>query len=148
MTYDTYHYTFLFIVADKCCQTECLKFRDMSNKIGTSIYKNFLLNAHVHVPFLCPRPCLIHMSTSNSHVTRWLSHHLSITIREYLVLTYRKCSFTKFSHMLFTLTVSINLNIKWKVQQKKLKSIRVSYTGLDLSIHAKKEPKNLLRHSI
>jgi hypothetical protein len=34
------------------------------------------------------------------------------------------------------------------VQQKKLKTIRGSYTGLDLSIHDKNDPKNLVRHSL
>jgi hypothetical protein len=47
--------------------------------------------------------------------------------------------------LVFALTVSkINLNIKWKVQQKKLETIRGSYTGLDLSIHAKKGTKKSL----
>jgi hypothetical protein len=40
----------------------------------------------------------------------------------------------------------INVNIKSEAQQKKLKTVRGSYTGLDLSIHAKKEPKNLGTH--
>ncbi len=35
----------------------------------------------------------------------------------------------------------LTLNIKSKTQQKKLKTIRGSYTDLDLSIHAKKGPK-------
>ncbi len=33
-------------------------------------------------------------------------------------------------------------------QQKKLKTVRGSYTDLDLSIHAKKDPKNLVTHSL
>jgi hypothetical protein len=32
----------------------------------------------------------------------------------------------------------LNLNIKRKMQQKKIKTIRGSFTGLDLSVHAKK----------
>jgi hypothetical protein len=32
-------------------------------------------------------------------------------------------------------------NIKSEAQQKKLKTVRGSYTGLDLSIHAKKGPQ-------
>jgi hypothetical protein len=43
---------------------------------------------------------------------------------------------------------TLTLNIKLKTQQKKLKTIRGSYTGLDLSIHDKKDPKNLVRHSL
>jgi hypothetical protein len=35
----------------------------------------------------------------------------------------------------------LNVNIKSEAQQKKLKTIRGSYTDLDLSIHAKKGPK-------
>jgi hypothetical protein len=36
---------------------------------------------------------------------------------------------------------TLTLNRKSKTQQKKLKTIRGSYTDLDLSIHAKKGPK-------
>jgi hypothetical protein len=36
---------------------------------------------------------------------------------------------------------TLTLNIKSKTQQKKLKTIRGSYTDLDLPIHAKKGPK-------
>jgi hypothetical protein len=43
---------------------------------------------------------------------------------------------------------TLTLNIKSKAQQKKIKTIRGSYTGLDLSIRNKKDPKNLVRHSL
>ncbi len=33
---------------------------------------------------------------------------------------------------------TLNINIKSKAQQKKLKTVRGSYTELDLSIHVKK----------
>ncbi len=36
--------------------------------------------------------------------------------------------------------MTLNINIKSEAQQKKLKSVRGSYTDLDLSIHVKKEP--------
>jgi hypothetical protein len=35
----------------------------------------------------------------------------------------------------------MNVNIKLEAQQKKLKTVRGSYTDLDLSIHAKKGPE-------
>jgi hypothetical protein len=35
---------------------------------------------------------------------------------------------------------ALTLNIKSKIKQKKLKTIRGSYTGLDLSIHDKERP--------
>ncbi len=35
----------------------------------------------------------------------------------------------------------LNVNIKSEAQEKKLKTVRGSYTDLDLSIHAKKGPK-------
>jgi hypothetical protein len=37
-----------------------------------------------------------------------------------------------------TVSYYLNINIKWKAQQKQLKTIRSSYTGLELSINAKK----------
>ncbi len=32
--------------------------------------------------------------------------------------------------------------------EKKLKTVRDSYIGIDLSIHAKREPQNLVRHTL
>jgi hypothetical protein len=48
-----------------------------------------------------------------------------------------------FSHLLFAVTTSknLNVNIKSEAQEKKLKTVRGSYTDLDLSIHAKKGPE-------
>jgi hypothetical protein len=60
---------------------------------------------------------------------KWrLSHHLSITIGVDLVLICRKM----WLH---------NVNIKSEAQQKNLKNVGGSYTGLDLSIHAKNGPE-------
>jgi hypothetical protein len=48
----------------------------------------------------------------------------------------------------FLIIYQLQLNIKSEAQQKKLKTVRGSYTDLDLSTHAKKGPKNLVRHSL
>jgi hypothetical protein len=44
--------------------------------------------------------------------------------------------------------IAPTVNIKSEAQQKKLKTVRGSHTDLDLSIHAKKGPKNLMTHSL
>jgi hypothetical protein len=82
--------------------------------------------------------------------SRWLSHHWPITNCLYLVLIYRKIRLHIVSPHDFQMNhvSSLNLNKKWKAQKKKFKSIRRSYTGLVLSMHAKKEPKNIVRHSL
>ncbi len=46
------------------------------------------------------------------------------------------------------LVLSLNVSIKSEAQQKKFKTVRGSYTDLDQSIHVKKDPKNLMRHSL
>jgi hypothetical protein len=63
----------------------------------------------------------------------------------YLVMVYRKTWLHIVLPLAFRINCIQNLNIiiNRKAQQKKLKTC----TGLDLSIHAKKEPKNLVRHS-
>jgi hypothetical protein len=55
-----------------------------------------------------------------------------------------------FSRLLFALTAStiLNLDIKSKTPQIIFKAVRGFYTGLNLSRHAKKDPKNLVRHSL
>jgi hypothetical protein len=42
----------------------------------------------------------------------------------------------------------LNVNTKSEAQQKKIKTVRGSDTDLDLSIHVRKGPKNLMRHSL
>jgi hypothetical protein len=55
------------------------------------------------------------------------------------------CLATCFSHL-----PRLNFNRKYKIRgsTEKSKTVRGSYTDLDLSIHAKKGPKILMRHSL
>jgi hypothetical protein len=73
-----------------------------------------------------------------------LSHHLlSITIGVDLVLICRKMWLHIVEPLAFCINrvQTLNINIKSEAQQKKLKTVRGSYTDLDLSIHAKKGPE-------
>ncbi len=75
---------------------------------------------------------------------KWrLSHHLSITIGVDLVVICRKMWLHIDQPVAFRINCvqTLNVNIKSEAQQKKLKTVRGSYTDQDLSIHAKKGPE-------
>jgi uncharacterized protein (DUF2461 family) len=75
---------------------------------------------------------------------KWrLSHHFSITIGVDLVVICRKMWLHIVKPLAFRINCveTLNVNIKSEAQQKKLKTVRGSYTDLDLSIHAKKGPE-------
>ena len=75
---------------------------------------------------------------------KWrLSDHLSITIGVDLVLICRKMWLHIVKPLAFCINRVQTLNkiIKSEAQQKKLKTVRGSFTDLDLSIHAKEGPE-------
>ncbi len=74
---------------------------------------------------------------------KWrLSHHLSITGVD-LVVICRKMWLHIVQPLAFRINrvQTLNIYIKSEAQQKKLKTVRGSYTDQDLSIHAKKGPE-------